>query len=67
MVRDEWPSESCQNADLLLDWDQLQSVVPGGKKGTEVTDILLKWMAGLQGVAKFRHILEEFRQNSDRI
>jgi hypothetical protein len=35
----------------LLDWDQLQSVVPGGKEVTEeVADLLLKWMAGLLGV-----------------
>ena len=51
VVRDEGLLKSCRNADPLLDWDQLQSVLPGQKEVTEeVADILLKWMARLLGV-----------------
>ena len=51
MVRDKGLLKSCRNADPLLDWDQLQSVLPGQKEVTEeVADILLKWMARLLGV-----------------
>jgi hypothetical protein len=47
----ELGSITSQNADPLMNWDQLQSTVPGGQEITEeVADILLKRVAGLLGV-----------------